>query len=120
MRPRNAANGLFRSPISILTPSFSLISLQFRDFGHWHAHCSKSSRRTWKVMNSTKIRKIINGSALLFAMAFGVVLVSSSSVSAQNRDWRNDQQRDDRYNNDRNRRDDRDDDNYRNNGRDRN
>jgi len=63
-------------------------------------------------MKSTKLNNIIKGSALAFAMVFGLLLVTGTSVNAQDRD-RRDNRQDDRYNN-RNQRDDR----Y--NGRDRN
>ena len=75
-------------------------------------------------MNSIKLNKALRGFAILFAMAFGMVLVTGTDVSAQNRDYRDyrNDRRDDRYNRD-DRDNDRNDDRYDNdryNGRDRN
>ena len=42
---------------------------------------------------TTKLNKMIKGAALVGAMAFGLVLSTSTTASAQNRDW----DRDDRY-----------------------
>ena len=72
-------------------------------------------------MLSTRFTKLIKGFVLVSAMVFGVILVSSSAVSAQDRGYRNDDRydrNDDRYDRNDNRYDRDDDDRY--NGRDRN
>lgn len=59
-------------------------------------------------MKLNDIKKLLSGTALLFALAFGFMLFSATDASAQNRDRRDDDRRYDRDND----RYDRDDDDY--------
>ena len=67
-------------------------------------------RRIFIFMFSTRIERLVKGSVLVSALAFGIVLFSTWTASAQNRDYRNDRGRYDRNN-------DRYNDNYRRNDR---
>ncbi len=102
--------------------SFSSKCSVFIDFGSWHAHCQLEGGGFISSMNSNKINRSIEGMALIFALAFGLVLVSGTDVNAQGRsgrdDSKNDSRRDDNYGKQQNRgggRDYRDDDDYRRN-----
>ncbi len=45
------------------------------------------------IMISKRLKKLVKGTALVGAMVFGLVIVSHTDVSAQNRDYRNGQNR---------------------------
>ena len=70
----------------------------------WHGHCYRSAEVFRNDMNTT-VKNILKSFALVAMMGFGLVLVSSTGVSAQDRDdqygnrtYQNDRNNDNRYN----------------------